>query len=477
MNNQAFQESFDQGSFYSNILGSETYLTQLKDESKGKGLHTRSQSLFSNFGQDNSINNTTPFSSSLIKDNLNMGQQIKNNNNNLLNVNSSLLAGQNNAYSNIGGVESNLTRERPIGAGHRYNSHSMNFLPMLNPSSMMNSNSGNSWGSPSLSSKGGQNSMNPMVSMNRMDINDNNNVAANLLNTVAADRLLSSQTGMNNNFLDNSNDELSGSIAAALGINKKLSGYNQESLLNSNDIFKGYNAFGGKNLTSPLVDSSHAFTEERPSSVLSNRSNSSTNNVMSSPFLNSLSNSNQSNVIENDLLKSSNLLPVNMLGNNNQAKSPFQRSPLLTHKPKSSSINYLEMSPKAQVFSPNHRRGASLSLVKKLDKNLLAGGIVLDKTEKEEEEDSKISLTLNTSISSISNEVILSPELDNLPEIQQLENDEETLVESPTTLYVEYLDHSLSTKELKPYFAKFGEIESMKIDNDKDVALIKYKNS
>jgi len=479
MNNQTFQETFDQGSFYSNILNSDSYLSQLNDESKGKNLHTRSQSLFSNFNQDNAMNNASPFSSSYIKDN----------NNNLLNVNSSLLSGQNNGFSNIGAVESNLSRERPIGAGHRYNSHSMNFLSMINQSSMMNSNSNSSWGSPSLSSKqtlaskGAQSSMNPMTSMNRMDINDNNNVAANLLNTVAADRLLNSQTassqlsGMNSSFLDNSNDELSGSLATALGMNKKLNGYNQESLLNSNDLFKSYNSFGGKNLTSSLVEGSHAFTEERPSSVLSNRSNSSVTNGVPSPFINSLTNSSQSSAIENDLLKTSNLLSVNMLGNN-QNKSPFQRSPLLTHKPKSSSINYLEMSPKAQVFSPNHRRGASLNIVKKLDKSLLnAGGIVLDKTEKEDDEDSKVSLTLNTSVSSFSNEVILSPELENLPEIQQLENDEETLVESPTTLYVEYLDHSLSTKELKPYFAKFGEIESMKIDNDKDVAFIKYKNS
>ncbi|ORY22709.1 ARM repeat-containing protein, partial [Neocallimastix californiae] len=166
-----------------------------------------------------------------------------------------------------------------------------------------------------------------------------------------------------------------------------------------------------------------------------------------------------------------------MLGTT-QAKPAFQRSPLLTHKPKSSSINYIELSPKAKVFSPGHRRGASLNVVvKKLDKSLLNGGIALDKNEKEDDEDSKISLTLNTSVSSFTNEVIVSPELDNLPELHQLENDEETLVESPTTLYVEYLDHSLSTKELKPYFAKFGEIESLKIDNDKDVAYIKYKNS
>ena len=242
-------------------------------------------------------------------------------------------------------------------------------------------------------------------------------------------------------------------------------------------LFKGYN-FSGKNISSPLVDNSHVFAQERPSSVLSNHSNSSNTNGIPSSYIQT-PNSN----IEIELLKSklmeearaSNMLAANLL-NNGQVKSPFQRSPLLTHKPKSSSVslNYLELSPKQQLFSPNHRRGASLNLVKSMEKNLLNdGGIVLDKNDKEEDEDSKISLTLN---SSISNEILLSPEIENLPEIQQLENDEETLVESPTTLYVEYLDHTLSTKDLKPYFNKFGEIESMKIDSDKDIAFIKYKN-
>jgi len=487
MNNQTFQEPFGQGSFYSNILGSETYLSQLKGESNVKGTHTRSQSLYSAFGQDNDINNAAPFtSSSLIKDNLSMNQQIKSNN--ILGINSSLLSEQNNAFSNIGGVESSLTRERPIGAGHRYNSHSMNFLPLLNQSSMMNSSSNTSWGSPSLQSnqmmisKGSQNlnSMNPLLSMNRMDINDNDDVAANLLNTVAADRLVNPQTTTSRlSGMENNNDNISGSLATTLGMNKNLNGYNQDSLLNSNDLLKSYNIAGGKSLTSPLVDGSHAFAEERPSSVLSNRSNS-PSNIVPSPFLNTLVNSNQNGVIENELLKTSSLIPVNMLSSTTQAnKSPFQRSPLFTHKPKSSSIHYMDLSQKTQVFSPNHRRGASLNIItKKLDKGLLNNGdVVLDKNEREDDEDSKISLTLNTSASSFSNEIILSPELDNLPEIQQLENDEETLVESPTTLYVEYLDHSLSLKELKPYFAKFGEIESMKIDNDKDVAYVKYKNS
>ncbi|KAG4102741.1 hypothetical protein H8356DRAFT_930396 [Neocallimastix lanati (nom. inval.)] len=488
MNNQTFQETFDQGSFYSNILGSENYLSHLKGESNVKGTHTRSQSLFSAFDQSNAINNAIPFtSSSLINDNLSMNQQIKGNN--ILGVNSSLLSDQDNDYSNIGGVESSLTRERPIGAGHRYNSHSMNFLPLLNQSSMMNSNTSTSWGNSALQSnqmmvsKGNQNpnSMNPLLSMNRMDINDNGDVAADLLNTVAADRLVTSQTTASHlSGMENNNESVSGSLATTLGMNKSLNVYNQDSLLNSNDLFKSYTIAGNKNLTSPLVDGSHAFVEERPSSVLSNRSNSPSNNIVPSPFLNTLVNSNQSGAIENELLKTSSLIPVNMLNSTTQAnKSLFQRSPLFTHKPKSSSIHYLDLSPKTEVFSPNHRRGASLNIItKKLDKGLLnAGGVALDKNEKEDDEDSKLSLTLNTSSSSFSNEVILSPEIDNLPEIQQLENDEETLVESPTTLFVEYLDHSLSLKELKPYFSKFGEIESMKIDNDKDVAYVKYKNS
>jgi len=462
MNNQTFQETFDQGSFYSNILGSENYLSHLKGESNVKGTHTRSQSLFSAFDQSNAINNAIPFtSSSLINDNLSMNQQIKGNN--ILGVNSSLLSDQDNDYSNIGGVESSLTRERPIGAGHRYNSHSMNFLPLLNQSSMMNSNTSTSWGNSALQSnqmmvsKGNQNpnSMNPLLSMNRMDINDNGDVAADLLNTVAADRLVTSQTTASHlSGMENNNESVSGSLATTLGMNKSLNVYNQDSLLNSNDLFKSYTIAGNKNLTSPLVDGSHAFVEERPSSVLSNRSNSPSNNIVPSPFLNTLVNSNQSGAIENELLKTSSLIPVNMLNSTTQAnKSLFQRSPLFTHKPKSSSIHYLDLSPKTEVFSPNHRRGASLNIItKKLDKGLLnAGGVALDKNEKEDDEDSKLSLTLNTSSSSFSNEVILSPEIDNLPEIQQLENDEETLVESPTTLFVEYLDHSI-IKRVKALF-------------------------
>jgi len=458
------------------MLGNEAYLSQLKDDSKNKNLHNRSQSVFT-YGQNGYNPNVTgsPFSSSLIKDNLGLNQsQLKNNG-----LNASLFNNQTNDYSNLGNVETGLARERPLGAGHRYNSHSMNFLPMLN-SSMVNSNSmnsGASWGSPSLShpnlaAKGGN------ANLNRMDLNNNKNIAANLLNTVAADRLLNSQStsaalsGINSNYLDNGSDDVN-TLAAVLGMNKKLNGYGQENLLNS-DLLKGYN-FSGKDLTSSLIDGPHSYSEERSSSVLSNGSNSSNINAVPSPFLNS------NPVIENELLKAkfglmddnrtSNLVAANLLGNG-QVKSPFQSSQLLSHKPKSSSVtlNYLEMSPKPQAFSPSHRRGVSLNAVaKKTDK-----GIVLDKTEKEDDDDSKISLTLN---SSFSNEVLLSPEIENLPEIQQLENDEETLVESPTTLYVEYLDHSLSTNDLKPYFSKFGEIESMKIDSNKDVAFIKYKNS
>jgi len=459
-----------------------------------KNLHNRSQSLFSSFGQNGGA---SPFAaSSLMKENLNLGQSQLKNSNNLLNVNS-LLANQNNDFSNLGNIESSLTRERPVGAGHRYNSHSMNFLPVLNPS-MINSNS-NSWGSPSLSNPSLA-AKNPMASLNRIDFNDDKDVAANLLNTVAADRLLNSQqstanlSGMNANFLDNANENLS--ITSTF--NKKVNGYNQDNLLNSNDIFKNYNfgktsplvdsarpftgktsplidsahSFTGK--TSPLVDNARPFTEERSSPVLSNRSGS-------SPYLNTLSNINPNNMIENDLYKSklglmdesrtSNILPVNMLGNN-QMKAPFQRSPLLTHKPKSSSINYLDISQKTpQIFSPGHRRGASLNIIPKKPEK--SGS--MDKAEKEDDEDSKVSLTLN-SASSVSNEILLSPEFENLPEIKQLENDEETLVESPTILFVEYLDHSLSTNDLKPYFTKYGEIEYLKIDSDKDVAYVKYKD-
>ncbi|ORX45570.1 hypothetical protein BCR36DRAFT_372623 [Piromyces finnis] len=464
MNNQVFQESFNQNSFYSNVMGAEAFL---KGDTKPKNMHNRSQSVFSSLGQNNGFNTTAtnstlPFSSSsLNKEMVNLGGQAQfNNTANLLNE-STLLGNQIN-------VESNLARERPLGAGHRYNSHSVNFLPMMNMSNAMNTNSGTSWGSPT---KVNQVSMNSMTTLNQMDLNNSPEVAANLLNTVAADRLVNPQTQspssshlseMNANFLDSSNDELA--YAALSSLNKK----SNEKILNTNELLKGY-SFTNKNISSPLVDSKNIFSQERPSSVLSNHSTSSNNNVVPSPFAPI-----PNGTIEDNRV--SNVLAANLL-NNGQVKSPFQRSPLLTHKPKASSVslNYLEMSPKPQLFSPNHRRGASFNLnIKKMERNLLNNnGIVLDKNEKEDDEDSKMSLTLN---SSYSNEILLSPEIENLPELQQLENDEETLVESPTTLYVEYLDHSLSTKDLKPYFTKFGEIESLKLDSDKDVAFVKYKN-
>jgi len=226
MNNQKFQDSFDQR-FYSNLLGSEAYISQLKEEAKSKNMHNRNQNVFSNYNQNNgfnSVSTSSPFASSLlIKDNDSLSQnQFKGNS--LLNANTGLFGAGTQAgeFSNFangnGNIETGITRERPVNAGHRYNSHSVGSLNFMSMYNNIN-NTGNTWRSPSLNASQDLTSLS--TSLNRLDLNSNNNATANLLNAVAADRL----SEMNSNFMDNTNDELS--LATALGMNKKINSFSQ----------------------------------------------------------------------------------------------------------------------------------------------------------------------------------------------------------------------------------------------------------